>query len=252
MRGGAPAVGSRPTEMQQGVRLPWMKQELIEPVRGLGAPGSCRPPTTPSVPVSPIRAKFKHRAALIACLARQAREDVESKPLLERRRRGCRLGAVAVRPPRRERRPDGSSSGRRSVGRVGECLRNGPCGDELCAHARHIAHLALLAPLKELGDGFVVLRRAQDAYRIEPGSMARSCRSFRLSHSYFPAKPVQPPGAEGKPRNTGASPQALQPNVQASLRLHIPKVANGVGPLLRRLRVWRGYLLRGHAGIRSD
>jgi hypothetical protein len=49
--------------MQQGVRLPWMKQELIEPVRGLGAPGSCRPPTTPSVPVSPIRAKFKHQAA---------------------------------------------------------------------------------------------------------------------------------------------------------------------------------------------
>ena len=49
-------------------------------------------------------------------------------------------------------------------GQLGERLGDGPGSDQLCAHLRHVAHLALPAPLHKLRDELVELRCTQYTY----------------------------------------------------------------------------------------
>jgi hypothetical protein len=68
-------------------------------------------------------------------------------------------------------------SGFRTVREVDERLRDGPGGDQLRAHPRHVADLALPAPGNELGDELVKLCRAQDPYRASRGTQGRGSRA---------------------------------------------------------------------------
>jgi hypothetical protein len=48
---------------------------------------------------------------------------------------------------------------------AGQCLGDGPGGDQLSAHLRYVAHLTLPTPLGELPDELMELRRTQYLYR---------------------------------------------------------------------------------------
>jgi hypothetical protein len=67
--------------------------------------------------------------------------------------------------------PVGSWCGRRRFGiggQIGERLGHGPGGDQLRAHFGHVTHTVLSAPVDELSDELVELRRAQDPGRDRP------------------------------------------------------------------------------------
>ena len=100
-----------------------------------------------------------------------------------RRRGGPRAASPSRRgAPRAGRRSRGSARGRRRPvgggGQVGERLGDGPGGDQLRAHLRHVGHVAARAPLHELRDELVELRRAQHARRDRAREQACSWATF--------------------------------------------------------------------------
>lgn len=87
-------------------------------------------------------------------------------PRVGRRSPGLVPGPILVRAPVRGR------------WQADERFGDGPGSDQLCAHLRHVAHVALPAPLHKLRDKLVELRRAQISGRDRPDSISRSWPTF--------------------------------------------------------------------------
>jgi hypothetical protein len=72
----------------------------------------------------------------------------------------------------------GSRHAPRAVGQAGEGFDDTPGGHGPRAHLRHVDHVVLSAPLHDLRDELVKLRRAQNSHRDRPASIACSCATF--------------------------------------------------------------------------